>query len=57
MEGKGGNTKTLIGNDFNAKTGQEGGRVKEEETDEAEERVSKDKKINKERRFLLDREK
>ncbi|KMQ83481.1 hypothetical protein RF55_19927, partial [Lasius niger] len=46
--------KVMIGGDFNARTGEEGGRVsfEEEERDQGERR-SRDKKINKEGKMLI----
>jgi len=46
--------KTILGGDFNARTGEEGGeRVEEEEKGEKVRRKSKDKKINAEGRKLV----
>lgn len=55
MEGNGDGTRTIIGGDFNARTGEEGGRMgEEEEEEEGTERRSKDKKVNREGRRLLE---
>lgn len=53
MEGNGDGTRTIIGGDFNARTGEEGGRIGgEEEEEEGTGRRSKDKKVNREGRLL-----
>ncbi|XP_046142334.1 golgin subfamily A member 6-like protein 1 [Osmia bicornis bicornis] len=55
LEEIGGGRWTIIGGDFNAKTGEEGGSKTEEEDEEREEkRRSKDKKINAEGNRLLE---
>ncbi|XP_029155012.1 uncharacterized protein PF11_0207-like, partial [Nylanderia fulva] len=56
---RGGGVYTIIGGDFNARTGQEGGRIRdkenaEEERKEEKKRKSKDKLINAEGRKLLE---
>lgn len=45
--------KTIIGRDFNAKTGKKGGGVRGD--GEEEERKSKDKKINKEGKIMIEK--
>lgn len=57
VQGKEVGLKTIIGEDFNARTGREGGKVQEVEEEDREEegdrRQSKDEMINKEERILL----
>ncbi|KYN22005.1 hypothetical protein ALC57_05605 [Trachymyrmex cornetzi] len=54
MEEREEGVKTVIGGDFNVRTGREGGRITEEiEGEEEEERRSKDSKVNKEGRKLV----
>ncbi|KMQ88292.1 hypothetical protein RF55_12246 [Lasius niger] len=55
MEGVGGRVKTIIGGDFNARTGELGGGTEEGEEESGERGRSKDKKVNRERRLLVDR--
>jgi len=51
-EGQGGEERMVIGGDFNARTGEEGGRACGEEEEDGK-RKSKDKKTNREGRKLL----
>jgi len=53
MEGKERGVRTLIGGDFNARSGDEGGKVEEEEWEGSRYRRFKDRKINGERRRLI----
>jgi len=55
VEEKGSETKTIVGGDFNARTGKQGGRWESgmEGGDEGG-RKSKDKKVNRERRNLIE---
>lgn len=53
VEGRGDGLRTIIEGDFNTRTGKEGGRRGGEEEEE-EGRRSKDKKINKEGRMLVE---
>jgi len=55
MEGKESKIKTIIARDFNARTRRKRGKVSiEEEEDGETKRKSKDRKVNKERRRLLE---
>lgn len=55
MEGKEGGVGTIIGGDFNTRTGREGGRVSWEEWEEEEmRRNSRDRKMNREGRKLVE---
>ncbi|EZA52870.1 hypothetical protein X777_07989 [Ooceraea biroi] len=54
MEEEGGGGKTIIGGDFNARTGRKGGRKLGEEEGEGEERKSRDEKENNEGRELVE---
>jgi len=54
MEGKKKKVRTIMGGDFNARTGEKGGEVRGEEEEEGRRR-SKDKKVNTEGRLLLER--
>lgn len=56
MERKEEKVRTILGEDFNARTGELGGEIREkDEKGEKKGRRSKDKKINAEGRLLLDR--
>ncbi|KMQ86858.1 hypothetical protein RF55_14049 [Lasius niger] len=55
MEENGSRVKTMIGGDFNARTGKLGGRVREEGDVEEEGRTSMDKKVNGDRKLLIGR--
>lgn len=55
MDGRGEEVRTIIGRNFNARTGEEGGWMREEEQKVAEKgRRSKDEKINGEGRRLVE---
>lgn len=57
MDGRGDGCKVLIGGDFNARTGREGGRIKEGEeyrSGDRKSRKSKDGKMNKEGKKLIE---
>lgn len=53
MENKEEKTKTVIGSDFNTRTGELGREVKGKKEKENRKRKSKDKKINEERKKML----
>lgn len=53
MEEQDGEMKTIIGRDFNARTGEKGGGVRGD--GEEEERKSKDKRINKEAKIMIEK--
>lgn len=56
MEGEQGGIDTVIEGDFNTRTGEEGGGIREEDWEEmGGGRRSKDRKINREGRLLLER--
>jgi len=54
MEGKEKGVRNIIGGDFNARTGEEGGKVEGEDWEESRYRKSKDKKVNGEGRRLIE---
>lgn len=53
MEEQDGGMKTIIGRDFNARTGEKGGGIRGD--GEEEERKSKDKRINKEGKIMIEK--
>lgn len=53
VEERGSGVKTLIGGDFNARTGREGGKINVDGGEEEEGRRSKDGKMNREGRELV----
>lgn len=55
MEGVGGRVKTIIGGDFNARTGELGGGTEKGEKESGERGRSRDKKVNRKKRLLVDR--
>jgi len=55
IEVKDDEVKTIIGGDFNARTGEEGGWIiEEDQEEETKSRTSKDKKVNKEGKILIE---
>lgn len=53
MEEREESVRTIFGGDFDARTGEEGGRMEEVGKEEEKRRRSKDKKVNKEGRRLV----